>query len=127
MILLTVTISLQPVTAFLVRVKVKVPVNVPVPVNVIHVSKFEESAVSLLALGIMLNTFQSAKEQRTTHHVQVTLQRVHDMNQRSVLFLIVVGRLRQRVIQNLIESGTYQLLADEVSQLVLLVLVTFDD
>ena len=41
--------------------------------------------------------------------------------------LRIVGALRQRVIQNLVEALTHQLLTDQISQLMLTILITLDD
>ena len=59
----------------------------------------------------MGNALQSTIEQRTTHDVEVARQRVHDTDQMAGIF--IVGGLRQRIVQNLVETGTNQLLTDE--------------
>ena len=46
---------------------------------VVAVAKLIELEVGILAVGVALNTLQSAKEQGLTHHTQVLAQWVHNL------------------------------------------------
>ena len=85
--------------------------------EVIAVTEFEELQVNILAVGIVLDAFQTTKEQSSTHHVQVVAQRVHQAHQifRLVSFQsIVISGRGQGIVQDFIESATHQLFAYQV-------------
>lgn len=96
----------------------------------IRVAEFEELQVGVLAVGIVGDTLQAAEENRLAHHIQVARKRVHNADQTFcgiAVQVFVVGGLRQGVVQNLVETGTHELLAHQVLQLMLLVFVALDD
>ena len=69
----------------------------------------------------MGNAFQSAKEKRLTHHVEVIAQGVeqaHEMFSRVLLETIVVSLLRERIVENLMESFAHKLFSNKVLQAV---------
>ena len=92
----------------------------------IDIAELEEAQVLTLAVHVVLNALQATEEQRLTHHVQVARQRIHDVDE-GILLVAVIGRLGERVVQDLVEALAYQLLAHEIGQFVLLVLLTLDD
>ena len=96
----------------------------------IGVAELEELQVGVLAVGIVGDTLQAAEENRLAHHIQVARKWVHDAYQALcgiAVQVFVVGSLRQGVVQNLVETGTHELLAHQVLQLMLLVFVALDD
>ena len=98
-------------------------------VKMIHVSKFKETQVLVAALGIVLNTFKTAKQKCLTHHAEVTAERIHYLHAVVLgpcVMVLIISALGERVIENLIESLAHELLTDKIVQLVLTVLVTFD-
>ena len=96
-------------------------------VEAIDISELEEAAIGILTLSIVLDAFQTAIQQRTTHDVQVARQWVHNLYQLSLLLFSIVGSFGQRVVQDFVEASTHQLFADEIGQLMLLVFVALDD
>ena len=93
--------------------------------ELIDITEFKEATVRILTVGIVCNALQATIQQRATHDVQVARQRVHNLHQ--ILCVGIVCRLTQRIVQNFVEASTHQLLANEVSQLMLLVFVALND
>ena len=92
----------------------------------VDVSELEEAQVLALAVCIILDALEASEQQSLAHHVEIGREGVHDVNQR-ILLVIVIRRLTQRVVQDLVEALTHQLLADKIGQLMLLVLLTLDN
>ena len=97
-------------------------------VEVIAITEFKESQIGVLAVGIVRDALQSAKEQRLAHGVQVRAKRVHQHYEvfSGIRFqsVIICGAC-QRVIQNLIETAAYQLLGNQILQSVGLIPFAF--
>ena len=97
-------------------------------IEVIAVSELEELQVGILAVGIVLDTFQTAEQQGCTHYVQVVAQRIHQVDKifRLVGFQsVVIGSGCQRIVQYLIETAANELFGYEVLKFNRLVYVAF--
>ena len=78
----------------------------------IAVTEFEELQVSILTVGVVLDTFQTTEQQCSTHYVKVVAQWIHQLYQifRLVSFqTFVVSSSSKRVVHYFIESTTNQL------------------
>ena len=98
-------------------------------IKCIYVTELEETQVSTLAVHIVLYALKSTEQQCLAHHVQVGTQWIHNLY--AVLGSVgitslVVSTLGERVVQDFVESLAYQLLAYDVSQLMLLVLIALN-
>ena len=95
---------------------------------VVAVAHLEEAQVGVLAVGIAHDALQATEEQRLAHHAEVGAQRVDHLDG---LFpgisvetsLLVVAHLGERVVHNLIEATTHELLANKVLQTILGILL----
>ena len=98
-------------------------------VEVIYISEFEESQVLVSALGVVLNTLQSAEEQCLAHHAKVAAQGIHYLHAvflRPCVMIVVVSTLGERVVEYLVESLSHELLTHKVMQLMLAVFLTLN-
>ena len=97
--------------------------------EIVAIPELEELQVGILAVGVVRHTFQPAEQQRLAHRVQVGTQRVHQLHQmrsRITLQPVIIGRTLQRIVQDFIETATYQLFCHEVLQLMAFVFIAFD-
>ena len=81
-------------------------------VVVVAIAELVEFEVGILAVGIALDTLQSAEEQGLTHHAQILRKRVHYLDARiQIARIFVVCYLGERVVEDLVEALRRQLLA----------------
>ena len=98
--------------------------------EVVAVAKLEEAYVGVLAVHVAADALQSAEEEGLAHHAQVGAQRVHELH--GVLLgifveaLLIVGCLGERVVHDLAEAASDELLADDVLKMIFVVFVAKD-
>ena len=98
-------------------------------VEVVAVAELEELHVATTAVHVAADALQAAEEQRLAQHGKVLRERIqqaHTVLGLVALLVVVVGSLGERVVENLVEAGSHQLLGDEVLQLEALINITLD-
>src|SRR3712207_418273 len=97
----------------------------------ISITKLKEFQVRILAISVTYNALQATEENTLAHNAQISAKRIHHFHRRTLRIGVqikvgIIGRFRKRIIQNLIKSTTYKLLADDVLQLINMVFLTLN-
>ena len=101
-----------------------------VGIETVAVTEFKETKVGKFAADIALETLETTKKECLAKHVKVVAQRVHQTHKILALVYfeaIVVGSCSERVIHNLVETTTHELLRNKVLQFVRFILGTLGD
>ena len=85
----------------------------------VAITKFEEAKIAFLAVDVVRNAFQTSKQERLSHHIEVARKRIEEMHQmfgRMRFQSAVVGFASKRVVENFVEPFTNKLFTYKILQ-----------